>query len=823
MNGFFARVLVGCTIAVLAMHSPLAAEWQMNGNSLKPSATGDTSYPKVCSDGRGGAIVAWIDGMTGGTTYAQRIDGDGNPLWASNGVPMTVLPANQANHRIIADGAGGAIVAWEDHRDVGWDIYAQKVNAAGVVQWDPAGVPVCIRPGDQTQIVMVSDQRGGVIIVWADERHGNRDLYFARIDASGTVIWGPSGGIQLTDDPLDQASPAIASDGTGGFIVAWQDERAGGMSDIYATRIGGDGGWAWGGLNGLAVCTVGGWQQGPVIASDDAGGAIIAWQDTRQGPEDIYAQRMNASGVAKWAIDGIPVCTTGNINRPLCAVSDGAGSAYIGWSVFDFMAGIYTLYAQRVTRAGAIQWPVAGFRFSSGEGNQAELHFVSARTDGIIATWSENRFGTPDIYAQKVDASGAAQWTEDGVPLCDAFNWQYWTGIVTDGAGGAIVTWSDFRNDTYAQAFAQRVTAEGFWGYPAPGIRGVRDIPGDQGGSVNLAWDASRLDPGPEHLIDRYTIWRAISPTAAAPLLAGGARLIADASELRVERESEGAAAADLRPGSSDRVLRPAEINGESYYWDLVLTTNAYYLSNYSKVVPTLFDSTATSDERHYFQVIAHTDDPYVFFVSEPDSGCSVDNLAPAPPLGLSGEQVHVPEGLTLVWDPNAEPDLGGYHIYRGLTEGFVPGPSNLLASTPDTMLFDGGWRWSSGYFYKVAAVDIHGNESAYALLRPDNVTAVDNPGTPHVDYLSQNFPNPFNPVTRIEFGVASRVNVTLRIYDAAGRLVRTLVDETTPPGKYAKTWDGSTSAGAAAASGIYFYRLDAGAYTETRKMVLLR
>jgi len=254
-----------------------------------------------------------------------------------------------------------------------------------------------------------------------------------------------------------------------------------------------------------------------------------------------------------------------------------------------------------------------------------------------------------------------------------------------------------------------------------------------------------------------------------------------------------------------------------------VLTTNAYYLATYSKVVPTLFDSTATSAEHHYFQVIAHTDDPYVFYTSEPDSGYSVDNLAPAPPVGLAGEQVFAPEGLSLVWDPNAEPDLDRYRIYRGLTEGFVPGPANLLAATPDTTVFDGGWRWDTGYFYKVAAIDIHGNESAYALLRPDNVTDVDQHETPRVDYLSQNFPNPFNPTTGIEFGLSARMAVTLRIYDAAGRLVRTLVDETMPAGKHVKMWDGRTSAGAEAASGIYFYRLEAGTFWQTKKMVLLR
>jgi hypothetical protein len=820
MRKFIARVVVVCFIALVAMNATLMAEWQINGNNLNPSGWSHATYPKTCPDGQGGAIVVWLDYSGRICVCAQRIDGGGNLLWADI-VPLST-PSDQYNHRIIADGSGGAIVAWEDRRGGNLDVYAQKVNAAGVVQWDPAGVPVCTASGAQSQIVMVSDQRGGAVILWVDERNGNEDLYFTRINASGVCVWGPSDGTRLTDDPLTQAVPVMVSDGAGGFIVAWQDERNG-FSDIYGARIRGDGAWAWGGLNGTAICTAGNYQQSPLIASDDAGGAIVAWRDARQGTLDIYAQRMSAGGVPRWAVDGIPIVAIGNDVYTQCAVSDGAGSVYIGFSTYDFLEGAYTIYGQRLTRAGAIQWPAAGFRFSSGLGNQTSLHFTPVGTDGIVAAWSEDRFGTPDTYAQRVDASGTAKWAEDGVSLCNAYNGQYYAEVVTDGAGGAIVAWDDYRNDSYRQVFAQRVTAEGHWGYPAPDIYAVRDIPGDQGGSVNLSWDASRLDPAPEHLIDHYTIWRSISPTAAELLLAEGAKLIEDAGELSVEGARDGASAADLRPGATSRVLRLAEINGEPYYWDLVLTTSAYYLEKYSKVVPTLFDSTSTSAEHHYFQVIAHTDDPYIFYTSEPDSGYSVDNLAPAPPVGLAGEQVYTPEGLNLVWDPNAESDLDCYRIYRGSTEDFVPALSNLLAATPDTTTFDGGWRWSSGYYYKVAAVDIHGNESVYALLRPDNITGVDGAGTPRASFLAQNFPNPFNPTTGIEFALSTRAAVTLRIYDAGGRLVRTLVDRTMPAGKYMRMWDGRTSSGAEAASGIYFYRLDAGTFTATRKMVLLR
>jgi hypothetical protein len=88
---------------------------------------------------------------------------------------------------------------------------------------------------------------------------------------------------------------------------------------------------------------------------------------------------------------------------------------------------------------------------------------------------------------------------------------------------------------------------------------------------------------------------------------------------------------------------------------------------------------------------------------------------------------------------------------------------------------------------------------------------------------LEQNSPNPFNPTTAIRFSLASKETVTLAVFDLGGRLVRTLVNEPRGLGSHSVTWDGRDNAGASVASGVYFYRLDAGKFTSTKKMVLLK
>ncbi len=88
---------------------------------------------------------------------------------------------------------------------------------------------------------------------------------------------------------------------------------------------------------------------------------------------------------------------------------------------------------------------------------------------------------------------------------------------------------------------------------------------------------------------------------------------------------------------------------------------------------------------------------------------------------------------------------------------------------------------------------------------------------------LSQNHPNPFNPTTMIAFSIRQRGQVTLKVYDVSGALVRTLVDENRPAGSHEVPWDGRDTRGQGVASGVYFYRLEAPGFTKTRKMVLLK
>ncbi|HMK38529.1 MAG TPA: T9SS type A sorting domain-containing protein [Bacteroidota bacterium] len=103
-------------------------------------------------------------------------------------------------------------------------------------------------------------------------------------------------------------------------------------------------------------------------------------------------------------------------------------------------------------------------------------------------------------------------------------------------------------------------------------------------------------------------------------------------------------------------------------------------------------------------------------------------------------------------------------------------------------------------------------------LLR-NTIVSVESPGgVPGEFSLRQNYPNPFNPVTIIRYDLPVAANTRLTVFNTLGQLVATLVNEKQQPGPYLVQFDGS-----ALASGTYFYRLQAGTYTETKKLLLIR
>jgi len=800
-----------CIFILASTPSVLQAGWIENGVPIAV-AQYMQEYPAICPDGAGGAIIVWADyrtpqgGYLYGDIYVQRVDADGNVLWTTNGIAVCTDTLTQHYPEIVSDGAGGAIITWADYRDTYGNIYAQRVDANGNMLWTSGGILVCGASNMQCEPKIISDGAGGAIIVWKDWRVGSySDIYAQRLNGSGTALW-TTDGVAVCTAVNNQSDHRIATDGEKGVFVVWNDLRSGNY-DIYVQRVDSSGTTKFL-TDGYAVCNGTGVNVNPEIASDGFNCAIIVWRDDRNENYDIYAQRVDKNGSMFWTSQGIAVCTVAADQKYPMVVGIESEGAVVAW--MDEQKGEYDhdIYAQKLDIYGNILWNPSGVAICTAGNEQILTDMASDDLGCTYLAWHDYRTSYhANIRLQKLDPSGTPLWGEGGLKVTDNVSEDMIPRMTTDGANGVIVTWERDVSG-YSDVYAQRIDRYGYWGDAGPTIESISDVPNDQGGKVTVTWNASRLDNYANSIITHYSIWRSLSAQETAALLEEGTKSI-KLSEVGIDFD-----------GPAYRFMK---VGTETYGWEWLANTTALFLDTYTYTAETLYDSTGTGTGYHHFFVAAHTEDPFCFWKSHADSGYSVDNLAPAEPKGLLAEQSFVPEGLEITWKPNTEEDLYNYRIYRGTTAEFIPGEENLIASTADTLYFDDEWRWDSDYYYKVTAVDIHGNEGPYSTLTPDDVTGEDTPTAAAVYYLAQNYPNPFNPVTAIEFGLEKAGHVRLEVFDVSGRLVRVLVDEWMETGRHSVPWDGCNALGQPASSGLYFYRIVAGDYREMKKMVLIR
>jgi hypothetical protein len=797
---------LGAALA-LCTASPAWAGWPNNPVANVPlcTATNDQVSAAATTDGAGGAIVAWCDYRSGtADIYVQRVNAMGIAQWTANGVALCTATGSQLTPLVVSDGAGGAVVVWEDQRGGNRDIYAQRVNAAGAIQWTSDGLAVSAATGDQKEFAVVSDGAGGAIVAWSDYRSGTEyDIYAQRVNASGGLQWLGTG-VAVCTATSHQFAPALTPGGAGGAIITWWDFR-GATADIYAQRVSVSGSVQWV-ANGMAVCTnAAGAQQYPVIVPDGLGGAVIVWEDYRGTSLDIYAQRINSSGGAQWTADGVALCTAANNQDNLAVVSDGAGGAFVAWSDYRAGAGTYCdLYARRVDGAGTPQWTADGLALCTAQRDQGFPTMVPDGLGGVIVAWFDQRMDAlaSDIYVQRVSAAGAAQWSSDGMALSTAAGYQIAPTLVSDGAGGAIAAWHDRRSVYYDDIYCQRVDGWGYLGVQ-PALASVRDVPNDEGGVVKVSWYASPLDSFPVYSIAEYLVYRSVPPNFAARALREGAVLVTGTD-------------ADRPPGR--RFLLARSQGTATFFWEYLGTVTARRLPGYSYLAPTACDSVSGANPKTLFMVEARIAGGAQWWFSDPDSGYSVDNLAPPSPAPFTGE--YLAGSATLHWSRNPAADFSVFQLHRGQTAGFVPAAGNLVVTQADTGYVDPA---GAPCFYRLCAVDLHGNVSPYAFLQPAGTVDVPGAALPRELALSAPAPNPLRGSTTLRLALPRAARVAFAVYDQQGRRVRTLVAGAQPAGELPVVWDGRDDSGRGVASGIYFVRLDCEGRTLTRRIAAIR
>jgi hypothetical protein len=323
----------------------------------------------------------------------------------------TTVAQTQAGAAAAMDADGDFVVAWHSYLQDGssWGVYAQRYNAAGVVQ-------------------------GGEF----------------RVNTYTTGF---------------QANPAVAINALGDFVVAWSSIQDGDGYGIYAQRYNAVG--VKQGVEFQVNTHTTGSQAQPCIAMDVAGNFVIAWQAGVQdgGTNGIYARRYNAAGVAQGSEFRANTYTTSQQNDASVGM-DGDGDFVIAWNSYGQDGSGYGVYAQRYDAAGVVQG--VEFRVNSHTtANQNASWVAMDQAGNFVVTWESTlQDGSGDgIYAQRYNAAGVAQGVEFRVNTYTTVNQERATAAMDDN-GDFVVTWGSNGQDgssfgVYAQAYNAAGVAQG--------------------------------------------------------------------------------------------------------------------------------------------------------------------------------------------------------------------------------------------------------------------------------------------------------------------------------------------------------------------------
>jgi hypothetical protein len=344
----------------------IAPGWNSSGTPICTTTNAQGNGPlndlvAVCSDGAGGAFVAWTDARNTPPAsvliydvFAQHVlsDGSPDPTWPATGRALTTGAGYKYPHTLIADGGGGFWLATENSNAT-FQIAVTRHGSDGIEtsRWTS--------PSFASRVIGVSDGAGGVFLTWQDCRDcmsGSDAIYAIRLGPTAAPRPGwPVGGVAMVTSTDTVDLPVIVATGDGAAMIAWL--RTGVAPDAYvARRIEANGSFAFAWLSGGRTFATSndiltGW---PLIAPDGDGGAMFAFRRNRP---NLFGSRVDVSAQVPAAFPdtGLSLCTLSDNQFPVSLVSDGLNGAFLLWQDYrDYPTNSWDVYAMRFTREGTL-------------------------------------------------------------------------------------------------------------------------------------------------------------------------------------------------------------------------------------------------------------------------------------------------------------------------------------------------------------------------------------------------------------------------------------------------------------------------------------
>lgn len=809
------------------------------------------SHPRIAVAEGVGLAIAWSDFRNGQSDiFIQRYSIAGEPIGANRQVNDDTGLAHQSGPALGVDPSGTYSLIWQDYRDGAYPfdpaVYLQRFDTA----LESVGMNLKLtteRPDTlkgNPDLALGPDGAG--VIVWADYRNRNWDIYGQLIASNGALI---GANFRVNDDAgtFQQHAPRVSVSAEGWFVVSWYDNRFG-NDDIFAQRFDTSGQRL--GVNIRVNSDNSGTRQAfPDVAADGSGHFTVVWVDWRNGiypaNPDIYERRFDRSGQPLIADKKVNTDGTARAQREPTIAADRMGNVAIIWS--DSTGSSWDIVGQMVDVDGVVR--EANFRANL-SGDSAQLQ-PDAALDGRYryVTWADRRNGRYDIYAS------ITKYNDPSIMATPT------TLNFTMDIGDPAISLPLVIEHIGYNPLSYRIASSDNWLTTSPSTGTTPDTvmvtvaPGQTCGThfgtlmlvdilrqdsstvipvrldvtapiLSIAPDTVRLN-GTAHLAD--TVFHTMTVrNAGSGHLTWSAH--ADSSWLWLSRLSGSEGDAVIVGGLTETLdtgMHVAQLVIASPEASNTPETLIVLLSTLPLGADTVSLGSGQCQIQSPFEL------PVTLTASSPITTLRL-------PISFDSSWVQIdsarsaaglPAGIAFSSVLDSATQLAVLTVTGGEFNTLPIGTTQIATVFGTARNREGITYLEAGYVDTLMPLAKHTNgiRSAVAVSAGEitigNPTdAPESPGeVPRQLALSQNYPNPFNAGTVVEFELPTAGQVKLEIFNVLGQQVAVPVDGRYLAGRHRTEWDAVLKSGRPAPSGIYFYRLRTSTGTLVRKMVLVK
>ena len=476
------KKIYALTIFALLLSTVANAQWSDNPalNNAISILPGDQVIPKIATCTNGDSYIGFFSQESGNYNLRlQRLDSQGNQLWAANGI----LISNHASDSwltdwdMAADANNHCIMTWQDVRNGNNNAYAYRISPNGNLVWGNNGIALSDNAEFNASPTVVTTPAGNSVFAWMS---GNV-IIMQKISPTGNKLWGANG-ITLTS-PNRLMWPQMVTVGNDDILMKYYDDS--GMPNaptrhIYAQRYNSNGAPVW--ITPTVISNAGGvsaWTQILSFISDGNDGFYIAWHDDRDFNNfaSAWIQHVNSQGVVQFAANGVEASSASDMNHyyPYVVKLQGTEEIIVFWNELNGNQNLWGIYGQKFSTNGTKLWEPNGKIFIPMSATDVlPLQTGSVESDAVLLYEESTGPVSGNLKAMRVNKDGNYTWPGEKVTICSVNSGKTHTEINKFQNNQWIISWEDDRNgnpDIYAQNLLQDGTI-GPWSQQYGSIQG---------------------------------------------------------------------------------------------------------------------------------------------------------------------------------------------------------------------------------------------------------------------------------------------------------------------------------------------------------------